>query len=70
MGRWLKITDGALAALTPEEKLILHRLYICPEKGSLDKLCQGLQVEKSSIYRKRDKALQKFTYALYGITEN
>lgn len=67
---WLRIADRALAVLTPEEKLILHRLYICPERGSLDRLCTDLQVEQSSIYRKRDKALRKFTYALYGTCES
>ncbi len=69
-GTWLRIADRALAALTPEEKLILHRLYIYPERGSLDRLCTDLQVEQSSIYRKRDKALRKFTYALYGACES
>lgn len=69
-GNWLRITDRALGALNPEEKLILHRLYICPERGSLDRLCTDLEVEQSSIYRKRDKALQKFTYALYGACES
>lgn len=68
-GQWLRITDRALAALSPEEKLILHRFYVYPERGGVDRLCQELQVEQSSIYRKRDKALRKFTYALYGICE-
>ena len=69
-GTWLQITDRALGTLTPEEKLVLHRLYICPERGGLDRLCTDLQVEQSSIYRKRDKALRKFTYALYGACES
>lgn len=69
-GNWLRIADRALGALTPEERLILHRLYIYPERGSLDRLCTDLQVEQSSIYRKRDKALRKFTYALYGACES
>lgn len=67
---WLRITDRALSALTPEEKLILHRLYIYPERGSVERLCGELNVEQSSVYRKRDKALRKFTCALYGISEN
>ena len=66
---WVKITDRALAALTPEEKLILHRMYIMPEKGCLERLTAELGVEQSSIYRKRDKALHRFTVALYGIPE-
>ena len=35
---WLQTTDRALTALTPEEKQILHRLYIYPEKGNLERL--------------------------------
>ena len=66
---WLKATDRALTALPQEEKLILHRLYIYPERGSLEKLCKELEMETSSIYRRRDKALQHFTLAFYGIDE-
>ena len=66
---WLRTVNRALAALTPEEKLILHRFYIYPERGNIDRLCGELNVEQSSVYRKRDKALKKFTLALYGKTE-
>lgn len=66
---WLRSTDRALTALTNEEKLILHRLYIYPEKGGLDRLCKELGVESSSIYRRRDKALRHFTLAYYGIAD-
>jgi len=66
---WLQSTDRALASLTSEEKLILHRLYIFPEKDGLDRLCRELGVESSSIYRRRDKALKHFTLAYYGIAE-
>ena len=34
---WLKSTDRALTVLNGEEKLILHRLYIYPEKGGLER---------------------------------
>lgn len=67
---WLHTADRALAALTPEEKLVLHRFYIYPERGSVDRLCGELRVEQSSVYRKREKALYKFTVALYGATES
>lgn len=66
---WLRSTDRALTALAKEEALILHRLYMYPEKGGLEKLCKELGVESSSIYRRRDKALEHFTIALYGIAE-
>ena len=66
---WLKSTDRALTALPNDERLILHRLYIYPEKGSVDRLCKELGVEVSSIYRRRDRALRHFTLAYYGIDE-
>lgn len=67
---WLSAMNKALGVLTPEEKLVLQRLYIYPEKGSVERLCDELGVESSSIYRKRDKALRHFTVALYGSVEN
>ena len=66
---WLQTTERALSALSPQEKLILHRLYIYPESGALEKLCKELGIETSTIYRHRDKALQHFTLAYYGVTD-
>ena len=65
---WVEQVTRALAALTYEERLIMDRCYIKPEKCAVDNLCYDLQIEKSSVYRKRDKALLMFTTALYGIT--
>lgn len=67
--QWVNVTHNALSALTMEEKLILTRLYIRPEKGALERLNGELEVEKSSLYRRRDAALRKFTMALYGVDE-
>lgn len=66
---WIKSVDRALSALNPEEKLVIHRLYIYPARGNVERLCSTLGVEQSTVYRKRDKALRKFTLALYGFTE-
>lgn len=68
--RWLTTADRALHSLTAEEQLILHRMFILPEKGCLERLQNELGVEQSTIYRKRDKALERFTIALYGMTES
>lgn len=65
--RWLQITDRALQTLSKEEQLILRKLYICKTAGAISALCQRLQLEKSSIYRKRDRALDKLVLALYGV---
>jgi len=64
---WVKATQNALSMLTMEEKLILTRLYIRPERGAVERLNGELEVEKSSLYRRRDSALRKFTMALYGV---
>ena len=67
---WVNMTERALSTLSPEEKLILHRMFILPERGSLERLCQELGVEQASIYRRRDRALHRFTLALYGAEES
>lgn len=66
---WLDVTERALSCLSGEEKHILHRLYISPEKGGIQRLCQELGVEQSSVYRRRDRALQHFATALYGLQQ-
>ena len=63
---WVKTVDRALATLSEEERLVLRRLYICQEKGNVDRLCEELHLEKASVYRRRDAALRQFTIALYG----
>ena len=67
---WIDCMDRALGVLTREERLILQRFYIRPEKGSVERLCDELGAETSTIYRKRDKALRQFTVALYGSEES
>ena len=64
---WMRTTDRALGTLSQQEQLLLQKLYICPERGSISRLCTELGVEQSSIYRRRDKALHRFTLALYGV---
>lgn len=63
---WVNTVEGALEVLSPEERLVLERLYIYPEKRGIERLCEELQMEHSSVYRKRDRALRLFTMAMYG----
>lgn len=67
---WMQTVHNALDALEPDEKGVLQHLYICPDGGGLEGLCAKMCLEKSSIYRKRDSALRKFTLAMYGATES
>lgn len=66
---WVSMVDKALAILTDNERLVLDKFYIHQVKGNVDALCEQLHVEKSAVYDRRDKALRRFTIALYGVTE-
>lgn len=66
---WVSQVDKALAVLDDEERLVLDKFYIHRTKGSVGELCERLNVEQSTVYRKRDNALRHFTIALYGVTE-
>lgn len=63
---WVSIVDGGLSALDDEERLVLELLFIHRDKGNIDRLCERLCVEKSTVYARRNKALRRFTIALYG----
>lgn len=64
--RQVNVTRRALEILTPEERLIAYRLFILPARGNVGLLCQELGVEQSSVYRKRDKMLQKVGEAMFA----
>lgn len=66
---WVAQVDKALAVLDDEERLVLNRFYIHRAKGAVEALCESLNLEKSAVYDRRDKALRHFTLALYGVTE-
>lgn len=66
---WVSVVDRALEVLDDEERLVLDRFYIHRAKGAAAELCDRLNLEKSSVYDRRDKALRHFTLALYGVTE-
>ena len=68
--RWIALTDGGLSALNDEERLVLDRFYIHRRKGACEQLCEELDREKAQVYRRREKALRRFTLALYGGLES
>lgn len=67
---WVSQVEDAMAVLNQEERLILDRFYINPARGNVDRLCGELNVEKPTVYRRKDDALRHFTICLYGCTEN
>lgn len=66
---WITNTDRGLTALSDEERQVLQRMYLYPQKGAVDRLCEELGMEQSTVYRKRDQALEHFTIAMYGFAE-
>lgn len=58
--------ETALAAMTIEERLVLERFYVYPCKGSVDRLCEELGIERPTVYKRKDAAREKFTKLLYG----
>ena len=57
--RWLQTADTVLGQLTPEERLILQQLVLEPQQGNASALCQLLEVEIATLYRKRRRLLDK-----------
>lgn len=66
---WVEFVQKGLDFLAEDERLILERFYIYPAKGNVERLCMELGCEQSTVYRRRDAALRKFTICLYGCTE-
>ncbi len=67
---WVALADGGLAALDEEDRLVLDRFYVHRHKGACERLCEELDREKAQVYRRRDRALKRFTLALYGGLES
>lgn len=65
------IVERGMSVLSPEERHILDVMYIVREKGREERLMDefGLQ-ERSSLYKRANKALLHFTIAMCGATES
>lgn len=67
---WVKRVERGLAVLTEEEKIILERFYIFPERGAADRLASDLGVDVKTVYHRKDRALRKFTIAMCGCIDS
>lgn len=67
--RWLERMERGLGTLTPEERLVLDRFYIRPEKGAADRLVEELGLDVKTVYHRSGVALRKLTTALWGGVE-
>lgn len=58
--------EKSLESLETDEHFILDMCYIHPQKNGIDMICEALCIERSAVYERRNKALEKFTTTLYG----
>lgn len=65
---WVKLTDNGLAQLSEEERSLLIGLYIDLESPRT--LYLRKNIDRSSLYRHRNKALKHLTLAMYGMLES
>lgn len=65
---WVAMVDSALEVLDPDGRLVLEALDIYRAKGNAARLQEVLSISSpTTIYKRREKALQLFTMALYGV---
>lgn len=66
----VSMVDRGLSVLSSDEKHLLDRMYIHQEKGNSTQLMSEMGLtEPSSLYKRINKALRRFTIALYGCSE-
>ena len=51
--------EKAWRTLSREEQEIIHRLVVDNCQGQVDWLCEEFDIEPSTVYRRRDKALMR-----------
>ena len=64
----LELVEDCLDLLNLEDKMVLEHFYMDPGE-ELAQLCDSLQLEKSSVYRRKYRALQKIgeLFEEYGV---
>lgn len=68
--KWVALVEAGMEILSQEERLILERFYIRPEKGAADCLAGELNLDVKTVYKRKDAALRHFTISLYGGVES
>lgn len=67
----VRMVDRSLGVLSGEEKHLLDIMYVVNEKGRVNRLMDELHLaEESSLYKRVNKALIRFTVAMFGATES
>lgn len=65
----IELTEKGLATLDKNERAVLEGFYFEKMDNRIERLCERFSVEKSTLYRMKDSALEKFTRSEYGVVE-
>ena len=63
----VQLLQDCLDKLSEEQRLILNHFYIRHTRGYMDELTELLSIEQAEVYRRKDRALRRFTELMYGI---
>lgn len=64
--REIKQTESALSTLTPYQRELLNAFYVTRAHSGAETLAGRYSVERSTVYRDKNKALKRFATALSG----
>lgn len=67
--RFVDMVERGLKYLTDDERTVLNLFYINRPTNHIERACDALHCEKSTVYRIKDSALYKFTVAMYAIVD-
>ncbi len=65
--RLAAVIERGLSVLNEEERLVLTKFFMSDDPANIVELRALLSYEARTIYRLKDRALLKFTLAMYGV---
>ena len=63
----VSLIDEGLSVLNEQERRIIEVFFMQTVKKKIDYLIEELMFERTTIYKLRDEALQKYTSVMYGV---
>ena len=67
--RFVSTVERGLNYLSSDELTVLNLFYINRPTNHIERACDALHCEKSTVYRIKDSALYRFTVAMYAIID-
>lgn len=67
---WIEFMEKGLNILDQDERKLLDRFYITGGRRAAEDLAGEFAADVKTIYAWKDRALRKFTIALYGCVES